>query len=270
MIKHPHIVFGSAGPGDPDLVTIKLVECLGKSDCILVDRLVHPDILSRYAPPRAEIIFVGKQAYQKESTDQQSINELLIEKALAGKSVLRLKGGDVAIYSNVIDEIDAIKAHNITYQIIPGITAASGAAASLGIPLTGKGIAPGVQLHSMSRKEDISEADYFYWAHSKDTLVYYMSISPLKSLVQGLITHGASGDRPIAIIEEATTPSQQTSVYTLQSFLNAHSELEFKSPSIVIIGDMIREINISVIGQAALQATFAPIHSTTKSTIHVI
>ncbi len=271
MKTQPHIIFAGAGPGDPDLITIKLVECLKTSSCILVDRLVNPIIISRYARPEAEVIFVGKQAYQQESTFQKDINELLISKAMCGKKTLRLKGGDVAIYSNVIDEIQAITAHNITYEIIPGITAASGAAASLGIALTGRGIAPGVQIHSMSTMHDIHDSDYLQWACTKDTLVFYMSVSALKKLVKGMIIHGAPEDSPLAIIEEATTRSQRTSIFTLNSFMNDTVEHDYRSPSLVIIGEMIHEIQKDFLRSNQAIATFEPLNSKTKiQTIHVV
>ena len=271
MTQLPHIIFAGAGPGDAGLVTVKLVEALKSAECILVDRLVNPEILKLYAHVNAEIIFVGKQAYEKESTPQQDINELLVEKAMAGLKTIRLKGGDVAIYSNVLDEINAIQSAGIRYEIIPGITAASGAAASLGIALTGRNISPGIQIHSMSIGNVIEEKDYTQWATTNDTLVFYMSIRPLKDLLRKLKEYGAEDELPLVIIEEATSPAQKNSRFTLISFLDLDEYNSFRSPALVIIGTMVNEINMDhFIQQANIISIFNPINTTTKNnTIHV-
>lgn len=272
MNPQPHIIFAGAGPGDPGLVTMRLAESMKTCDCILVDRLVNPEILRRYASPTAEIIFVGKQAYQLGSTDQSDINELLINKALSGHKTLRLKGGDVAIYSNVLDEIIAITPHQITYEIIPGITTASGAAASLGISLTGRGVAPGVQYHSMSVAQPAGEAALTNWAFTEDTLVFYMSTAALKLLTKQLLHHGASPEKPLVIIENATSPAQQNHFYTLQSMALHAGDLAFKSPSIIIIGELLKYASKSAPESLPdAVALFEPINSITKNTsIHVI
>ncbi|MBK9679346.1 MAG: uroporphyrinogen-III C-methyltransferase [Saprospiraceae bacterium] len=272
MKQQPHIIFAGAGPGDPDLVTMKLVECLKTCECILVDRLVNPEILRRYASQTAEIIFVGKQAYQKESTDQADINKLLIAKAMIGLKTLRLKGGDVAIYSNVFDEIKAISDHGITYEIIPGITTASGAVASLGIGLTGRGVAPGVQYHSMSVTQPPGEVELKHWALTEDTLVFYMSTAALKLLTKKLLEYGASPEKPLVIIEDATSPMQQNHFYTLFSLAFHQGDLAFKSPSIIIIGDIL-QYSLQSAQEISPDAhtLFEPINSITKNiSIHVI
>ncbi|MEP7320266.1 MAG: uroporphyrinogen-III C-methyltransferase [Saprospiraceae bacterium] len=272
MAHKPHIIFAGAGPGDPGLVTMRLVEALNSAECILIDRLVNPEIITLYANKHAEIIFVGKQGYEKESTDQKSINSLLVQKALSGLKTVRLKGGDVAIYSNVQAEIKSLLNAGISYEIIPGITAASGAAASLGIALTGRDIAEGVQIHTMSSTNNPDENTLKHWATTSDTLVFYMSVSPLKKLIKALVEHEADPEMPLAIIEEATSKAQRTSIFTLSSFMKMDSEISFKSPSIIIIGKMIHQIIPEFLNTIVDTASvFNPINAITKNqTIHVI
>jgi uroporphyrin-III C-methyltransferase len=266
-----HITFAGAGPGDPGLVTVRLVNALKAAQCILVDRLVNPEILKLYAHPGAEIIFVGKQAYESESTAQSDINALLIQKAIAGINTVRLKGGDVAIYSNVLDEIHALNEAGITFEIIPGITAASGAAASLGIALTGRGIAPGLQIHTMSALDEPDDATIMSWAVSDDTLVFYMSVSRLKKLASRLLEFNADPMLPLAIIEEATGPHQVNTFYTLKSFAELNETISYKSPSIVFIGRMIHEIREKANSLINPDSIFTPVNTKTKNNlIHVI
>src|SRR5688572_242818 len=139
--KKGKVIIAGAGPGDPDLITVKAARYLHEADVVLTDRLVSEHILNRYVKADAEIIHVGKQCKKGFSTPQETINELIVLYALQGKLVVRLKGGDVSVFSNILDELETLVANNILYEIIPGITAASGAAAYAGIPLTGRGIA---------------------------------------------------------------------------------------------------------------------------------
>ena len=136
----PKVILAGAGPGDVDLVTVKLVKYLKKADFILVDRLVNPAIINQYASASAVLVYVGKQA-GKEGTTQQEINELLVDYGNRPGLTLRLKGGDVSIFAQAIDEIDTLVSHRIPFELVPGITAASGASASLQLPLTARNLA---------------------------------------------------------------------------------------------------------------------------------
>ncbi len=238
----PKVILAGAGPGDIDLVTIKLVNALKSADYILVDRLVNQEIVNRYANQNAEIINVGKQGYTKNSMDQININKLIVDHALAGHQVLRLKGGDVGIFSNVLEEINALQENNITYEIIPGITAVSGIAASLGIPLTGRDYASGVEIISLATHLIISELDYSHWANSKNTLVFYMSLAPLKNLVQKLLQFGADKNKPVVIIEQGTTPFQRVTKTYLEQIDIVLEKQVFVSPTLIIIGDIVNRI----------------------------
>jgi uroporphyrin-III C-methyltransferase/precorrin-2 dehydrogenase/sirohydrochlorin ferrochelatase/uroporphyrin-III C-methyltransferase len=122
--KTGKVILAGAGPGDPELLTIKTTRFLQNADVVLVDRLVSKEILMNYVSPKAEIIYVGKQCRRGISTPQKTINQLMVENALLGKLVVRLKGGDVSIFSNILDELEALVASNIPYEIIPGVTAA--------------------------------------------------------------------------------------------------------------------------------------------------
>src|SRR5262245_53489741 len=132
----PKVIIAGAGPGDPDLVTVKTANWLQQADVVVTDRLVSRDILQRYVRKDAEIIYAGKQSRRAASTPQTTINQLLVTYAQQQKLVVRLKGGDVSIFSNVLDELSTLVEHGIPYEIIPGVTAATGAAAYAGIPLT--------------------------------------------------------------------------------------------------------------------------------------
>ncbi|HEX7845774.1 MAG TPA: SAM-dependent methyltransferase, partial [Chitinophagaceae bacterium] len=129
------VILAGAGPGDPELITLKLQKNLAIADVIITDRLVNPLIIEENAKPGAEVILAGKQGYNDASATREQINALMTTHALLGKTVLRLKGGDVAFFSNVLDELITLKQHNIPFEIIPGITAASGASAYAAIPL---------------------------------------------------------------------------------------------------------------------------------------
>lgn len=238
----PKIILAGAGPGDPDLITVKLAEALKTAEVILVDRLVNPEILKKYASGQASILYVGKQGYSGNSFPQHEINRLLTEYALAGKKVLRLKGGDVSVYSNAFDEIQTLQNHSISYEIIPGITAASGAAASLGIPLTARNLSPGLRILSLSAGQEPGPGEFNAWAKSPETLAFYMSIENLPSLINGLLEAGADPEMPLALIERATLENQNSAVYPLGRFLTETANQSFASPALVLIGRILNHI----------------------------
>lgn len=233
------MILAGAGPGDPDLVTIKTVRWLEQADVVLTDRLVSKVILQRFVRPQAEIIHVGKQCRRGVSTPQQTINELLVQYASQGKLVVRLKGGDVSFFSNVLDELETLVQHQIPYEIVPGVTAASGAAAYAGIPLTARDHATGVRFLTLYQSSVIPEAQWKELATSDDTLVFYMSSETLLLLVNGLLGNGADAELPIAVIEQATTTYQQVFTSTLSQAKQDFAEKDFLSPSLVIVGKVV-------------------------------
>ena len=174
--KHIHpVIFAGAGPGDPELITIKTVRHLQNAEVVITDRLVSDLILETYVNPRALVLHAGKQRNREGSTPQRIINELLVEYALQGKKVLRLKGGDVSVFSNLLDELQALNKYDIPYAIIPGVTAACGAAAYAGIPLTARNHAQAVRFLTLHKNEIISAGYWKELAQTEDTLVFYMS-----------------------------------------------------------------------------------------------
>lgn len=239
-IKTPKVYLIGAGPGDPDLITVKAVKALAEAEIILSDRLVSPEILQQYANKNAEIIYVGKECSKNASTPQALINELIVDYALQNKNVVRLKGGDVSIFSNILDELQTLKQNKISYEIIPGITAALGAAAYAGMPLTARNHATSVRFLTYYKSEILDENYWNELAVTNDTLVFYMSKGNLSSLVEKLIDLNISRDKKIAIIEQATTPYQKVYTSSFDDFKANFADKTFISPSLVVIGKVVR------------------------------
>lgn len=235
-IKRGKVIIAGAGPGDPELVTLKTLRYLQEADVVLTDRLVSHEILSCYVNPRAEIVYVGKQCRKGSSTPQATINELMVEHASANKLVVRLKGGDVSIFSNVLDELEALVSANIPYEIIPGVTAALGASAYAGIPLTARGYSTAVRFVTYYKSDVVTDEYWHELANTNDTIVFYMSAETLGRVVEKLLLHGISDDKKIAVIGQATTPEQNISVHELRSF----TEQDYISPTIAIIGKVVQ------------------------------
>ena len=234
------VVLAGAGPGDPELITLKLQKRLREADVIITDRLVHPSIIREHASAGAEIILTGKQGYNELSYTQEQISALIIEKAKSGKKVLRLKGGDVAFFSNVLDELQLLRDNHLSYEIIPGVTAASGASAYAGIPLTARGYAQGVHFITFNPNSQIPDETWKSIACSGDTLICYMASKNLNKLVELLLQHGAADTLPLAVIEQATTRFQKVFVTTLADCEKDFSVKNFVSPSLVVIGEVVK------------------------------
>ena len=232
------VILVAAGPGDPDLITMKAVQHLQQADVVLADRLVSPEIMERYAP-QASVIMVGKQCRRGKSTPQATINELMVEHAQAGAYVVRLKGGDVSVFSNISDELETLYENNISYEIVPGVTAALGAAAYAGIPLTARNMSRGIRFLTYYKKEAIDNSEWKCLAHTGDTLVFYMSAETYKELVQNLLDAGMPGHTPLLVAEQATTPLQNFNVSTLENCMLDWAGRQFVSPSLIIIGEVV-------------------------------
>jgi uroporphyrin-III C-methyltransferase len=230
------VIFAGAGPGDPELITLKTVRHLRDADVIITDRLVSEDILETYANPAALILHAGKQRRKEGSTPQHIINELLVEYALQGKKVLRLKGGDVSVFSNLLDELQALNRYGISYEIIPGITAACGAAAYAGIPLTARSHAQAVRFLTLHDNEVIQPSYWKDLAQTEDTLVFYMSGDNTVVLVNQLLDQGIHPDSYIAVIEQATTPLQKVFSTPIHDYEKEFGNRNYVSPTLIIIG----------------------------------
>jgi uroporphyrin-III C-methyltransferase/precorrin-2 dehydrogenase/sirohydrochlorin ferrochelatase/uroporphyrin-III C-methyltransferase len=238
MTKANHsgkVILAGAGPGDPELITLKTLRYLQEAEVVLADRLVSAEILNCYVNPRAEIVYVGKQCRKGSSTPQSAINDLMIEYAEQGKLVVRLKGGDVSIFSNILDELKTLVHRNIPYEIVPGVTAALGAAAYAGIPLTARGYSTAVRFVTSYKSDVVSEEYWKELAATDDTLVFYMSAETLEDVVNHLISNNISDDKLLAVIGQATTPEQKVMTSRLRDFVPS----SYISPTIAIIGKVV-------------------------------
>lgn len=238
MMKGKVFLIG-AGPGDPELLTIKAYRTLQTADVILADRLVSPEILRNYVRPGAEIVYVGKQCRRGASTPQATINELMVLYAAEGKLVVRLKGGDVSIFSNVLDELETLVQHQIPYEIIPGVTAALGAAAYSGIPLTARNHSTAVRFLTAYKSDVVTDEYWKELAHTDDTLVFYMSSETLDNVVNRLVLNGVDKAKKLAVIEQATTPYQKVYTTGLYDYDSTLKNRPFFSPTLVIIGKVV-------------------------------
>ena len=233
------VVIAGAGPGDPELITVKLQKRLSQANVIITDRLVNPSIIKEHTRKDAEVILTGKQGYHDGSISQEEINQLIVRHALAGKKVLRLKGGDVAFFSNVLDELRCLAVNEIEFEIIPGITAASGASGYAGIPLTARGFSRGVQILTVHKCSQYTPEMWKQLANSPDTLVFYMAAKNITDLTALLLRYTRKPNTPMAVIEQATTAYQQVHVTTLKNCEKDFSEKDFGSPSLIIIGKVV-------------------------------
>lgn len=233
------VILAGAGPGDPELITLKLQLRLEDAEVIIVDRLVNPAIIEEFANEDALVLMTGKQGYHDGSVAQEDINKLLVKYALDGKTVLRLKGGDVAFFSNVLDELFILHDNKIPYEIIPGITAASGASAYTGIPLTARGYAKGVQFITFNTCSYYSPDKWKSLANSTDTLVFYMAAKSIFSLSEILLRYSRNPQGPLAVIEQASTLHQKVHVSTIKDVAEDFKDKTFSSPSLVIVGAVV-------------------------------
>lgn len=238
-IKSPKVYLIGAGPGSPDLITVKAVKAIAKADVVLADRLVSPEILETYVNKDTELIYVGKECSKNASTPQSLINNLMVDYALQNKTVVRLKGGDVSIFSNILDELQALKRNYIPFEIIPGITAALGAAAYAGMPLTARGYSTSVRFLTYYKSEILTEGYWKELAATQDTLVFYMSKGNLTDLVEKFVELNISNDKKIAVVEQATTPYQKVYTSSFEDFSKTLGDKSFASPSLVVIGKVV-------------------------------
>ncbi|XP_047955615.1 S-adenosyl-L-methionine-dependent uroporphyrinogen III methyltransferase, chloroplastic isoform X1 [Salvia hispanica] len=239
--KGPGNVFlVGTGPGDAELLTIKALRVIESADLLLYDRLVSNDVLNLVGP-NANLLYVGKTAGYHSRTQQEEIHELLLSFAEAGATVVRLKGGDPLVFGRGGEEMDFLQQQGIEVKVIPGITAASGIAAELGIPLTHRGVATSVRfLTGHSRKGGTDPL--FVAANAADpdsTLVVYMGLSTLPSLASKLMQHGLPDNTPAAAIERGTTPQQRIVFAELKDLADEIATNQLVSPSLIIIGKVV-------------------------------
>ncbi|WP_060466095.1 siroheme synthase CysG [Acinetobacter sp. LMB-5] len=226
-----------AGPGDPELLTLKALRLMQQADVVIYDRLVSAPILE-LCRRDATKIYVGK-ARSNHSVPQDGINALLVEYAQKGKRVCRLKGGDPFIFGRGGEEIQELVEANVTFQVVPGITAASGCSAYAGIPLTHRDYAQSVRFLTGHLKEGSPELPWNELVYENQTLVLYMGLVGLERICEQLIAHGQRADMPVALISKGTTPDQKVVVGTLADIATKVSEHNIVAPTLTIIGEVV-------------------------------
>jgi uroporphyrin-III C-methyltransferase/precorrin-2 dehydrogenase/sirohydrochlorin ferrochelatase len=225
-----------AGPGDPELLTLKALRALQDADVILHDRLV-PEAVLDMARRDAARICVGKAAGNIGST-QKEINDLLIEHALKGKRVIRLKGGDPFIFGRGGEELEALSKARISFSVIPGVTAAAGCAAYAGIPLTHRDYAHSVTFVTGHRDVDGREPDWRALAEPGVTVVFYMGLARLEHIAAKLVEHGAPVSLPVAVISQGTLQNQRVITGTLATIADAAAHAALESPALLVAGEV--------------------------------
>ena len=228
-----------SGPGDPGLFTIKGVRCMEQADVIVYDRLA-PESLLRYAKPDTERIYVGKKPRQP-TMSQEGINELLVELGGAGKTVVRLKGGDPYVFGRGGEEAIALIEAGLPFEVVPGVTSGIAAPAYAGIPVTHRGVSTSVAF--ITGHEDPSkghqDVDWEKLAHGADTLVLYMGVGRLAEISASLISAGRSPDTPVAVVRWGTVSEQRTLTGTLADIAERVVEAGLKPPAITVVGDVV-------------------------------
>lgn len=227
-----------AGPGDPDLLTFKALRLMQQADVILYDRLVTPAILE-LCRRDADRVYVGKKR-SHHTLPQQEINKLLVSLALQGKRVARLKGGDPFIFGRGGEEIAELADHHIPFQVVPGITAASGCAAYAGIPLTHRDYAQSVRFVTGHLQDNTIDLPWQELVSKGQTVVFYMGLVGLTTICQNLIAHGLDPDTPIALIEQGTTEFQKVFTGSLATLPNQIATIEVHAPTLIIVGEVVK------------------------------
>ena len=231
------VYIAGAGCGNEGLITVKLKSVMEKAECIIYDRLVNESIL-QYMKPDAELIYMGKENVEGGEL-QKKINEIIVEKSREGLTVLRLKGGDPFVFGRGGEEIEALIAENIDFEVIPGISSAIAVPAYAGIPVTHRGINTSFHVFTGHMKKDGIEHDYETVAKMEGTLVFLMGLGNLEKITENLIKHGKIPETPVAVIKNGTTAKQETYTGTLETIIEIVRENNVKAPVIIIIGEVV-------------------------------
>jgi uroporphyrin-III C-methyltransferase len=228
-----------AGPGDPELITVKGLRCLQQADVILYDRLVNPELL-QHAKEDAQLVYCGKLP-NYHTMKQETINHFLVKYAKKGYTVVRLKGGDPFVFGRGGEEAEECVKNQVPFEIVPGITAGIAASAYAGIPVTHRTLSKSFAFITGHQAGDV-EAEH-RWSHlakGVDTICVYMGVSHLLSIVNQLILHGKPADTPIALVHWGTLSDQRTVVGTLETIEASVKEANISNPSMIVIGEVVR------------------------------
>ena len=228
-----------AGPGDPDLLTFKALRLIQQADVVLYDRLVSKGVMELVRRD-SELIYVGKKGGSDESTRQIDINDQLVELAKSGKRVCRLKGGDPFIFGRGGEEIETLSENGIPFQVVPGVTAASGCSSYAGIPLTHRDYSQSCRFVTAHLKNGTSNLPWKELVVEQQTIVFYMALSGANHICEQLIAHGMRKEMPIAIIEKGTMPEQKVYVTTLLALPELLIKEDIHAPTLMIVGEVVK------------------------------
>ncbi|MDX2374347.1 siroheme synthase CysG [Psychrobacter sp. PP-21] len=226
-----------AGPGDPELLTFKALRLMQQADIVYYDALVSPQVLD-LCRRDSDKVFVGKKR-SNHTVAQLGINELLVNSAKEGRRVVRLKGGDPFIFGRGGEEIESLRANNVPYQVVPGITAANAAASYAGIPLTHRDHSQSVRFVTGFLKAGAPNSNFKNFLNTDETVVFYMGLHSLARLTEGLVDAGRSADTPIAIVSNASMPNQQVLTGTLATIVAKQEDAQLPTPALLIMGDVV-------------------------------
>jgi len=228
-----------AGPGDPDLLTFKALRLIQQADVVLYDRLVSKGVMELVRRD-SELIYVGKKGGSDESTRQIDINDQLVELAKSGKRVCRLKGGDPFIFGRGGEEIETLSENGIPFQVVPGVTAASGCSSYAGIPLTHRDYSQSCRFVTAHLKNGTSNLPWKELVVEQQTIVFYMALSGANHICEQLIAHGMRKEMPIAIIEKGTMPEQKVYITTLLALPDLLIKENIHAPTLMIVGEIVK------------------------------
>ena len=232
------VVLVGAGPGDPELLTVKAVRCLSRADVVIYDRLVDSRVLE-LIPESAEAIPVGKKGGHY-GFPQEKIHELMVSRARVGKEVVRLQGGDPLIFGRGGEEMDYLSAHGVPFEIVPGVSAAFGVPTAAGIPLTHRELSSSVLVLSGHRASGSDRNPSWTLVARADTVVFLMPLGNLKQIVSQLVLHGRPLDTPAAVIGSGTLERQQEANGTLRNIFGRTRKADIRSPALLVVGEVVR------------------------------